>query len=414
MAQQTGKPTTMAALFFGMLVMAMASAAGPAPAPLSQPWQRHTIDKSSRGADGVRLRDVNGDGLLDIATGWEEGGIVRAYLNPGPRAAKNIWPAVTVGKAGAVEDAVFVDLDGDGAVDVVSASEGGVKTMWVHWAPKTAGQYLNPKAWCTEALPASRKKQSWMYCVPMQLDVKNGIDLMAGAKNRGANIGWFESPQHPRRLADWTWHPIYDAGWIMSMVPVDMDRDGDADLIVSDRRGKNRGVSWLENPGPGPAQSRPWPIHWIGGRDREVMFLKVVDLDGDGRRDVLTAIRERALILFRRTGIKPAAWEASTIALPDNIGMGKAVNVGDINLDGRPDIVFTCGLATGERHGVMWLSCKAKVTDPDWHAHAISGGTGIKYDLVELIDMDGDGDLDVLTCEEQTNLGVFWYENPAR
>ena len=39
-----------------------------------QPWKRHTIDKSSIGADGIRMLDVNGDGLHDIATGWEEGG----------------------------------------------------------------------------------------------------------------------------------------------------------------------------------------------------------------------------------------------------------------------------------------------------------------------------------------------------
>ena len=38
-----------------------------------EPWNRHTIDNSSRGADGIRLLDVNADGLLDIATGWEEG-----------------------------------------------------------------------------------------------------------------------------------------------------------------------------------------------------------------------------------------------------------------------------------------------------------------------------------------------------
>ena len=30
-----------------------------------------------------------------------------------------------------------------------------------------------------------------------------------------------------------------------------------------------------------------------------------------------------------------------------------------------------------------------------------------------LADLDGDGDLDVLTCEEVGNLGVIWYENPA-
>jgi len=32
----------------------------------AEPWMRHTIDNSSKGADGVRLMDVNGDGLLDV------------------------------------------------------------------------------------------------------------------------------------------------------------------------------------------------------------------------------------------------------------------------------------------------------------------------------------------------------------
>ena len=49
-------------------------------------------------------------------------------------------------------------------------------------------------------------------------------------------------------------------------------------------------------------------------------------------------------------------------------------------------------------------------------AFDISGAPGIKFDLVRLLDLDGDGDLDVLTNEEQearTGLGVMWYENPA-
>jgi hypothetical protein len=49
-----------------------------------------------------------------------------------------------------------------------------------------------------------------------------------------------------------------------------------------------------------------------------------------------------------------------------------------------------------------------------WQDHEISGPRGIKFDRLELIDLDSDGDLDVLTCEERHNLGVFWYENPTR
>ncbi len=42
-------------------------------------WARYTIDNSSRGADGVRLHDVDGaPWAADIATGWEEGGVIRS------------------------------------------------------------------------------------------------------------------------------------------------------------------------------------------------------------------------------------------------------------------------------------------------------------------------------------------------
>ena len=31
---------------------------------------------------------------------------------------------------------------------------------------------------------------------------------------------------------------------------------------------------------------------------------------------------------------------------------------------------------------------------------------------IDVLDLDMDGDLDVMTCEERENLGVVWYENP--
>src|SRR5688572_105582 len=112
-------------------------AAQPEPA-----WKRHTIDDFSRGADGVRLADVNADGRPDLVTGWEEGGVVRVYQNPGPALVREKWPAVIAGFASDVEDAVLVDLDGDGALDVVSCAEGNTRHMSVHWAPRERAKYL--------------------------------------------------------------------------------------------------------------------------------------------------------------------------------------------------------------------------------------------------------------------------------
>jgi len=367
-----------------------------------EPWPRHTIDNSSRGADGVRLADVNGDGLPDITTGWEEGGVVRVYLNPGPAKAKDKWPAVSVGKAPNVEDAVFMDVDGDGATDVVSSCEGGAKAVFVHWAPKGKAKYLDPAAWTTELLPASKGVTRWMFAVPMQVDGKGGIDLVVGSKAPNATVGWFECPENPRDLAAWKWRPLYRAGWIMSIQAVDMDKDKDVDILISDRKGKTRGCLWLEN-------GADWRERRIGASDREFMFLTVADLDADGLQDVLCSVKGRGITWFRRTAEKPLTWETREIPLPPDTGGGKGIAVADIDLDGTQDVVFTCEHSKG-KSGAVWLSRQGA----GWQAHEISGPVGTKYDRIEMLDLDGDGDLDLLTCEEAENLGVIWYENPVK
>lgn len=78
------------------------------------------IDASARGADGVKLGDLNRDGRPDLVTGWEEGGVVRVYLNPGKERVKGAWETMTVGKVMDAEEAIFTDLDGDGKLEVVS------------------------------------------------------------------------------------------------------------------------------------------------------------------------------------------------------------------------------------------------------------------------------------------------------
>ena len=377
----------------------------------NEPWKCRTIDDTSQGADGVRIADVNGDGLMDIATGWEEGGVVRAYLHPGKDKVRMKWPAVTVGRVRSAEDAVFADLDGDGSHDVISSCEGGTKTMFVHWAPKEAGSFLDPKEWETEPIPATAKKQSWMYALPKSIDGKNGIDLIVSSKGKNGSVGWLKSPKDARQVSDWKYHKLQDAGWIMSLISIDMDKDNKDDILISDRRGPKRGVYWLKYPGPEAAKDpEKWKRHEIGGQDREIKFISHGDLDQDGQIDVI-AIDQTSIIWFRST---ESGWRENIIALPKGVGGGKSAVVFDVDSDGRNDLVFSCEGAKAPLSGTRWLSYKDSPFEKKWQSHEIAGPKGIKYDRLVPYDVDDDGDLDLLCCEERDQLGVFWYQNPFK
>lgn len=419
--------------------------AGPlfAAEPTGTAWTRHTVDSTISGSDGVRLGDVNGDGLPDITTGWEEDGIIRVYLHPGNAAVGEPWPNVQVGLAPSVEDAVFVDLDGDGAVDVVGSTEGDDRTVYVYWAPSDPAAYTNPDAWTREAFPAPQ--QQWMYAVPADVDGLNGIDLIVGAKNQGGQIGILVAPENPRDLAAWRYVPIGDTGWTMTLSLRDIDADGDDDIVFADRRvtqepdrGDLRGLRWLENPGKdSDALFQPWTNRVIGRPGTEVMFSGAGDFDGDGDIDyVVPSIvtgegdaRDSGELTWIENvwdGVgKPSFADGDfiehAIPWPDNVGRAKAAAFGDFDLDGRQDIVLTFEEADEGRHGLVWLSYEGTPQEPTWTVRTLSGVDGVKHDDAILVDIDGDGDLDVFTTEERLEreglprgLGVIWYENPTR
>ena len=384
---------------------------------LAKPWKRHTIDSYSKaagklGADGVRLADVNGDGLLDITTGWEQGGAIVVYQNPGPAKARAAWPSVTVGRVVSPEDAMFIDLDNDGNLDVVSSCEGSARTMYIHWAPPKRGDYWNPSAWRTEAIPATKGKQLWMFAAPARLDCRGAAELFVSSKGGNASIGFLvrkDPDSLARDAGGFEYVKLRSAGWIMSLEPLDMDGDGDTDLIYSDRRGANRGVGWLENPGSATIRKpTAWKDHLLGGQGKEVMFLDAADLDGDDDTDIVCTTRSQQLLIFKKADTK---WDVDTLPNPYGLPHGKAVAIGDVNGDGRPDLVHTTNTGGNRKvPGVSWL----EQAESKWAVHNIGGSVGVKFDLIELVDLDKDGDLDAITCEESDNLGVFWYENPLK
>ncbi|MEM9587123.1 MAG: VCBS repeat-containing protein [Planctomycetota bacterium] len=363
-------------------------------------WTRHEIDKGFDGADGVRLADFNGDGLADVVTGWEESGLVRLVLHPGPEHVRRRWPAVTVAEAKSPEDAMPCDMDGDGRMDIVSCHEGRQRQVLVHWNDSdnsSSDELLRAANWSSDRFTQLDGVQ-WMYAVPLgKIDGRTAIAV--GAKGDDASLTLLVAPQsNPRDLSRWQSIRLRNVGWIMSMQSLDMDHDGDQDLVFSDRKGPDRCAGWLEQP---DAPESQWPEHRIAGEGQEVMFLSATP----SRWVIATRDGEvlRCQLRTDPTGQARRFWLTERLPLPRQMVMGKSASE-------LPDgtLIVTANTLyerQGERPGIWQRTVNGRWAPLD-------PTTKVKFDRVELIDLDGDGDLDVMTCEEAQDLGVVWYENP--
>lgn len=407
-------------LFPPRIIIAFALVMTSSATELCAQWKLHVIDNSSQGADGVRIGDINNDGLPDFVTGWEEGGKIRICINPGFKRAKIPWPSVTIGEVRAPEDAFWADINQDGVLEVISCCEGKNKTSYIHHlVPPKAQGALEESSWRTEIIGPTRKKELWMFGDSADLDNDGKTDLVLSSKGNNASISLLQqikkNDDNPKSGENWRLTRISDAGWIMSLRLVDIDHDNDLDVLVSDRMGPLRGVRWLENPLIG--KNKTWENHFVGGQEKEVMFLDLGDIDSDGKVDIVCATRNGHLVLF--AGLGDGNFDSRHELFqnnPENIPHGKAVKIGDLDGDGDLDIAHTTNTGSvsqaNGRSGVHWLENPGKIGD-GWKGHRISDIRGRKFDRIELIDLDGDNDLDLITCEERDNLGLVWYENPV-
>ncbi|MCA9137583.1 MAG: VCBS repeat-containing protein [Planctomycetales bacterium] len=372
--------------FIACLSVSVSIAITPVVACADGPWKRHAIDNRHQGADGVRLGDFNGDGLSDVVTGWEESGLVKLYLNPGPVDSKSAWPATMIGKAKSPEDAVPIDLDDDGHLDIVSCHEGKQRQVLVHWNDAGTAKWTTDRFGQLDGV-------MWMFALPLgKIDTRTA--LAVGAKGPNASITLLISPaDDSRQLNSWTVIRLRDAGWIMSLRSIDMDGDGDRDIVFSDRKSNLCVAGWLEQPDDPEGK---WNEHQVAAKDKEVMFLTAT------KDRWLIAMRESQYLDCRRTN---DGWDVVSIDNPPGVINGKAI---EMLPDGR--VIMTANTAASPNPELpgIWI----RDTRGRWSA--IDPTPKVKFDRMELIDLDGDGDLDVMTCEERQNLGVIWYENPER
>ncbi len=216
------------------------------------------------------------------------------------------------------------------------------------------------------------------------------LDIVCGA-------WWYESPT-------WTKHRFREVQKLngryddYSNLPLDVDRDGDTDIVSVNYRSKS--LYWSRNPGAfnptANSNQSLWKNELIDTPGTSETG-RLVDIDGDGQLDVLP------------NGTSFAAWYGvsknsdgnSTFIrydLPAELS-GHGIGAGDINGDGRLDIVSPNGWAEGpsDPHTGRWI----------WHADfKLARDCGLP---ILCHDIDRDGDIDLLWGRGH-NIGLYWTE----
>ncbi len=199
---------------------------------------------------------------------------------------------------------------------------------------------------------------------------------------------WYEAPswkRHKVRDVKVSPNPHYNEDF--ADLPLDVNGDGNIDIVTCNYFGKR--VGWVEHPGD---PTKPWIEHTID-TPSNIECGQLHDVNGDGKLDFLPNT-VRVVTWYEITATKPkVVWKKHDLG---RAGAGHGIGVGDINRDGRTDLITPKG----------WYEQPADRTSDSWpfHAEFRLGGAGI---LIIGEDFDGDGDTDILWGMGHT-YGLFW------
>jgi hypothetical protein len=284
--------------------------------------------------------DVNGDGRPDFVTGGWWGNTVRWRENPGE--AGKPWPEHVIAEVGNIETTRGWDIDGDGVIEIVPNTPGNPEVAYYKLITQNGKGTGAFKKVLVHKFEGGRQGHG-MGCGDVAGNKRMDIVL--------AN-GWLEAPADPEK-GKWIWHEDFPKppwGWAAScpMLVADVNGDGLNDLIVGNAHGY--GLWWAEQ--KKDKGQRSWVIHPIDPFNAQYHDMMWLDIDGDGKPELVTGKRHRA-----HCGNEPGEWDdmgiyyfkwtgdsfAKQVISYGPIGQGKGVGihfaVADLRGTGRLDLI---------------------------------------------------------------------------
>jgi hypothetical protein len=219
--------------------------------------------------------DVNGDGFDDIVTGGWFGKTLQWRENP--KGGTGPWTVHDIDKPGNIETIRFWDVDGDGQVEIVPNAGDRIAVY----------KLLRDKQ--------GKGTAKFDKIVLHEKGVGHGLgygDVNGdGLKDFIGAGGWLQAPKEGLK-GKWEWHAEFNFG--LASIPIlvhDVDADGLADLIVGE--GHKYGLYWYKQGKDGDGK-RTWTKNVIDPDRSQYHDMMLVDIDNDGKPELVTGKRHRA------------------------------------------------------------------------------------------------------------------------